>query len=385
MKKIIILWILALNYAIGQDYFSKPNYVTLSLSDTKQEHLIQSLDSLFQQVKENRLDNQFISSNQASFTFSILSNIQSYEINKDSLRQTKKDKQLINFYPLGGDSFNIDLSLIEHSEKGYIVYYLLSLIANDEGNKFTFETPFDYRTRHWKSKKTGNITYHFRDTIQIKRAQLFDKKNTAIANKFGLEPDALDFYMVDNYQEYLNLIGINYKVYDNGKYRTGYGVDTNTIFSIMNNEDFSHDIFHYYSGKINERENRNWITEEGVAYLWGNAYYTDKNGEMIEMEQMVDALKNYLPENPDTNLLSLFEENPKIFNALASEISVRSVLSAVIAKEVEQKLGMKGIMELINAGGGKELVKKYLAVTDKLIGISKENFDAKVNELIDRY
>ena len=156
----------------------------------------------------------------------------------------------------------------------------------------------------------------------------------------------------------------------------------NTIFSVMNYEDFSHDIFHYYSEKINERENRNWITEEGVAYLWGNAYYTDKNGEMIELDRMVYNLKNYLKENPETSLLKLFEDNPKIFNSLASEISVRSVLSAIIAKEVEYKLGLEGIMKLINAGGGKELIGKYLTVTDKLIGINKENFDVKVSELL---
>ena len=165
--------------------------------------------------------------------------------------------------------------------------------------------------------------------------------------------------MVDNHQEYLNLIGINYQVHTNGKYRTGNGVSFNTIFSIMNNEDFSHDIFYYYSGKINERENRNWITEEGVAYLWGNAYYTDKNGEMIEMNQMVSTLKNHLKENPNTSLFSFFEDNPKIFKPLASEISVRSVLSAIIANKVEDKKGIEGIMELINAGGGEELVKKY--------------------------
>jgi hypothetical protein len=153
----------------------------------------------------------------------------------------------------------------------------------------------------------------------------------------------------------------------------------------MNNEDFSHDIFHYYSGKINKRENRNWITEEGIAYLWGNAYYTDKNGDMIEINQMVSNLKNHLHKNPNKSLLALFEENPKIFNNLASEISVRSVLSAIIAKEIEHKLGVQGIMELINAGGGEELVRKYLAVTDKLIGINKENFDKKVNELINNF
>lgn len=124
MKKIIItlcFWTLALNHIIGQDYFLKPNYVSFNLSEEKQEHLIQSLDSLFKQLKENRLDEQYISSNKASFTFSILSQVQSYEVNKDSLHQTKKDKQLINFYPIGNDSFNLDFSFLNPGEKGYVV------------------------------------------------------------------------------------------------------------------------------------------------------------------------------------------------------------------------------------------------------------------------
>ena len=102
---------------------------------------------------------------------------------------------------------------------------------------------------------------------------------------------------------------------------------------------------------------------------------------MIEMDQMISTLKNHLNENQDTSLLSLFEDNPKIFHSLASESSVRSMLSAIISKQVELKKGTEGIMELVNAGAGKELVKKYLAVTDKLIGINKENFDAKVGAL----
>ena len=97
----------------------------------------------------------------------------------------------------------------------------------------------------------------------------------------------------------IHLLGFGYSLYSNGKYRDGYGVDTKTIFAVMNNEDFSHDMFHYYSGQINKRENRNWITEEGIAYAWGNAYYTDKNGEMISNKRLITELKDYLAKNPN--------------------------------------------------------------------------------------
>lgn len=99
MKNIIItvsVWILALNHLTSQDLFLKPKYTNLNLSEKKQESLIQSLDSLFKQIKENRLDKKYIASNKANFTFSILEEIQSYEINKENF--DKKVIELINNY-----------------------------------------------------------------------------------------------------------------------------------------------------------------------------------------------------------------------------------------------------------------------------------------------
>lgn len=197
-----------------------------------------------------------------------------------------------------------------------------------------------------------------------------------------MQVEKLDFYMCDNFQEISELLGFAYSLSSNGKYRDGYGVDSKTIFSVMNNEDFSHDILHYYSGQINERKNRNWITEEGIAYAWGNAYYTDKEGEMITQQRLISELKNYLVQNPDVNLFELFSSNTKIFNDIAPEISVRPTISVIIANEIERKKGKEGVLALINAGSQDQL-ESYLKATNDLIGIRKGNFNSKVAELIE--
>lgn len=196
-----------------------------------------------------------------------------------------------------------------------------------------------------------------------------------------MELEHFDFYICNNYQEVLELLGLEYFSKYNGRYRDGYGVDSNTIFSIMGNEDFSHDIFHYYSGKVHERKNRNWIAEEGIAYLWGNAYYTDNEGEMISLKRLVESLKTYLIKNSESNLYDLFKSNPKIFNDLASEVSVRSTIAGVIAKEIEKKNGLEGIIKLINAGNS-DLIPNFLSVTDDVIGINKDNLNRKVKRLV---
>lgn len=86
-------------------------------------------------------------------------------------------------------------------------------------------------------------------TINLRRAAAFDKKNTLIAGKLGLPAEQLHFYLCSNYQEALRLMGYTYDLSAAGKTRDGYGVEANTIFATMGNEDFSHDLFHFYAEK----------------------------------------------------------------------------------------------------------------------------------------
>ena len=152
----------------------------------------------------------------------------------------------------------------------------------------------------------------------------------------------------------------------------------------MSNEDFSHDMVHYYSGKVNQKENRNWVTEEGLAYLWGNAYYTDTYGGMITQDRLVLELKQYLKLHPNTNLFQLFTEDTSIFKPIASEISSRSVIAAILLKEIDRKTGMPGVLAMINAGRHERLTN-FLRVSKKYLGITEKNFDAKVKDLLKDY
>ncbi|MEM9867589.1 MAG: hypothetical protein AAF765_07880 [Bacteroidota bacterium] len=190
--------------------------------------------------------------------------------------------------------------------------------------------------------------------------------------------------MCDDEQEVLNLLGVGLMAERTGQTRNGFGVYLKTICSIMDHEDFSHDVFHYYSGKVNASKNRNWITEEGVAYLWGNAYYTDKNGEMISHSRLVNELKAYMTQNADTDLLDLFTNNTKIFKDIAPEISVTSTISGIFAQEVEDRKGMEGVQLLINCGS-KNRMENYFKAIESLLGVTKKNFNKRLAHLIAKY
>jgi hypothetical protein len=363
----------------------KPDYINYPMDSVAKIEFDKQLESFFINISNGHIMDTDLSSKNRELTKSQLQELVRYESGKDSATVKLADKQLINIYPISKDKYFISMAYVKVGPESYpVFYYKIDLIAAKENEKLTFSIPLDYLTRYWKSKTIGNTTYHFRDSINVFRAKNFDLKNTEIATKMGLKPEKFDFYMCDNFQEISTLLGFGYSAYSNGKYRDGYGVDANTIFAIENNEDFSHDIFHYYSGKVNERGDRNWITEEGIAYLWGNAYYTDKSNEMVTHERLVKELKIYISQNTGVDLYELFSNNIRIYNEIAPEISIRSVISGIIAKEVESKKGEYGILALINAGSKDRLVN-YMKATDDLIGINTKNFNERIQSLIKEY
>lgn len=376
-----LFFLLLYSLVYGQENLKYYKFQT-AIDETVEKEIFSALDSLFVQLTTDQFDDRYLSSELKDLTRGTLLKIKEYETRKDSVQKNQIDKHLISGYPLNQKEYFLSLAFIQKNKADNpILYYIINLIATKKEGQILFSIPLDYYTRDWKKTTVGSTIYHHKEELKQERAAVFDKKNAAIAQKLGVEKETFDFYMCENYQEILRLLGVEFSIYENSKYRTGYGVVANTIFSIMNNEDFSHDVFHYYSGKINERVNRNWITEEGIAYWWGNAYYTDPKGEMISHQQLVKALENYLIKHPETSLFSLFENSPKIFNQLAPEVSVRSTIAGIIAQQVEKEKGAKGIAQLINAGS-QDRLQSFLKATDALIGINQENFNQKVKKLI---
>ena len=176
----------------------------------------------------------------------------------------------------------------------------------------------------------------------------------------------------------MRLVGYEYDSESAGIINESYGVEGNIIFSVMHNEDFSHDTFHYYASKIRTGA-RNSAAEEGIAYSWGNAYYADEHGEIITQKKMVKLLKAYLQLHPQASLLELFNKNPPIFDL---QFKVKSIISSLICDEVERRKGIAGIKALINCGRGDD---NYFTIVNEAVGINTTNFDTGVMDLLTKY
>jgi hypothetical protein len=365
MRHLVVIFIFFLNVklAIGQVNFKPidqlqiaPNYRLL---------FFDKIDTLFNQVRKGSVSNQLIYADNP-LAKDILEGLKNY----DTL-----EKKLINFFLIEKDKVSMTFSFSDRRRNELIcVFNCIGIVQN---GSVRFTIPLIEQTKNWLTKTIGNITYFYKSKIDETNAKQFDTRNSIIANKLGLMPEKLTFYITDNYQEILTLLGYLYDRNSNGSFRDGYGPHNNVIFAIQGNEDFSHDVFHFYSKKLHKK--RNWITEEGVAYYWGNAYYTDGKGNMIEHSQLISELKTYLNNNSTQNIYELFEKNPKVFNHLATEISVRSTISGILMKEIERKKGVSGLKQMIECDKGFD---SFMVELNKLLGVDKENFDSTIKKLI---
>lgn len=381
MNKIIPLFaflIFTLNKVSAQGNISYQESLNTAFGDKLQVNLFGQLDSLFGQINSGTISPSFLHEKNAALSTSVFIGYRDLMVSADSTYHIQIP-QVANVYPVSGNEYLILLTYIGikagKAPRLRATVRVMATITKD--NRVVFSLPLDADTRSWKTTTVGNINYHHSGELNLQRAKLFNSNNRIIPGKFGLASESFDFYICPEYQSILRLLGYDFLEDANGTYRDGYGVDTHTIFSVANNEDFSHDILHYYVSKIRKNP-RNQSAEEGLAYYWGNAYYTDKNGEMVSQETLVNALRVYLQKNKEVDLLTLFNKNPQLFSEYADEISVKSVLSGIICKEIEQKKGIEGLKSLLNCGRGDAA---FFQALNSIISINEANFNTEVRKL----
>src|SRR5690554_4392836 len=260
MRKNLLL-LIALIFSeiiVAQNQFHKPFYLNVEIDSISQNKIFNSLDILFSQINEGEIADSLINNQNKNYNKAVLSGFRGLgddnKGDKDFYR-----KQIINFYPIAKNEHWVSVAYIgTHETEPPILRSIVSVIATVENEKVNFSIPLNYMTRHWQKKVIGNITYHYKDTLNEKRALEFDQKNTKISSKLGIETERFDFYMTDNYQEVSKLLGHDFDARRNGTTNLGMGASYNMIFAIMNNEDFSHDILHFYTYRLRKGENINF-------------------------------------------------------------------------------------------------------------------------------
>jgi hypothetical protein len=361
MRFLLTALLLAFTLTVFAQRYSYPN---IDPADTLQ--LGAALDTAFAGIGRGHVAVQTITGKDKELTREMLEYLQN-RIGADL------HHQVINCYPIGGRMYRVQVAC----NKADTLKAIFTLDVTILPGRATVDLPLWQDTHSWAVKQAGTIRYLYDHDFDPKAAHAFDAANKRIARRLGLRPDSLNFYLADNFQQIMQWLGLAYDRQTAGATRDGFNIEQ-TIFAIQHNEDFSHDLVHYYVYKVRKGP-RNGYAEEGVAYYWGNAYYTDANGQMITLDQLKTALRAYLSAHPGTDLLAAFRKNQRGLFGPAKEISIRSTLSGVIAEYIDHKYGATGVLRLLNCGAGEAT---FFTVTQSLAGVDAGNFDVRMRELL---
>jgi len=355
LKTVLILTFAFIgNAALGQSRVTIISAVLRTVDSTAALRVGECIDTLLGGIRKGQIDSSIIiDSVDRDITTSFFLSFDSVML--------RSPAKMMNFYPIGHRRYLCRVSFGDSLGLLRIVDFLTSL--SDVGVRLG--VPLPWWTHDWRRVNVGTVTYHFNGKFDKQAALAFDRKNRSIASRLGLRPVHLDFYLTENYQEIMHLLGMEYNVQSVGLVRNGYFIDTTGVFAVQGNEDFSHDIVHFYSSEFRGKVKRNAAADEGLAYLWGNAYYTDAKGQMISLSVLAGDLREYLAKHQEASVQELFSKNPKILTKRAGEVSVRAVISGMILAEVEKKKGIPGIRQVLLSGPGDEA---FLGAIDQLIG-----------------
>lgn len=267
-------------------------------------------------------------------------------------------------------SYHIDLSYSGITKENEVVNRLnVSLLAKETNQNFLFYCLFERNTQYWKTTKIGKINFYYKSNFNKTVAIDFNNYNTVIANKLNLQPIQFDFFNCKDIQEVYKLFGIDYDITRNGEVRSGLFDIKNKLFVAGTNSDqYKHDLTHAYFSLKFADSLRNWTAEEGY-----NIYTTDYWGETTE--QIFKYLKEYVKQNPKASLYDAFQINID----LKDPIPIKYPISALLVRKVEREFGILKVLELVSSGENDD---QYFTILNKLIGLTKENFDEIVkNEL----
>ena len=288
---------------------------------------------------------------------------------------------LTNVVAFKDDQYLLQVSYIGTNENTPYLRTSFEFIAHKINNAFQFSSPLLRNTKNWKIEKTGNNIFHYQNTINKGKIKEFNKLTASFDLKLKSANKITDYYCCDNIIELQKLIGVGYKSDYNGRTESVWSSslgDKKIIVFGNNNATFSdfdpHDLFHDRLSLVVPRSQVNKPVDEGCAYLYGGSWG-------FSWAEILKAFKEQIVNNKNTNWVEI-KETPIFFKTGIYSNSADYIVNALLVKKIEKEKGFKGVWELLNVGPAEKGNEKYYKTLEKLTGITKSNYNEKINELI---
>jgi len=357
-----------------------PNII-LPKDSIESKNLTDALTDFLIAAQKPNEENKFVFENEKIETFILLDEL-------NGILKSGKFKDdffykpyLSNVVLLKDNNYLIQVAYMGVNEDVALLRASFDFVAHKVNNAFVFSSTLIRNTKNWKVEKAGNNIFHYQNTINAAKVKEFTKLTTEFDLKLKVASKVTDYYCCDDIIELEKLIGVEYKSDYNGMTESVWSSvfgDRKLIVFGNNNANFDafdlHDLFHDRLSLVINRNKVNKPVDEGCAYLYGGSWG-------LSWKEIFKAFKEQIASNKNTNWIEI-KETPVYFKTKGFNNAADYIVNALLVEKIEKEKGFAGVWELLNVGPFEKGNEKYYATLEKLSGITKANYNAKVWELI---
>jgi len=289
---------------------------------------------------------------------------------------------LTNATPLTDSTFLIQLAYMGAAENKPLLRAAFTIMAQKQGNAFSFYAPLQQNTSNWKQQQFGATTVYFKIAINQEAAKNYFAYIAAFDKKLGVQQAPTKLYVCDNYHEVLQITGVDYKSDYNGHTLGTLNAVENKEELIVNGsltpqfKNFDpHDMWHSRLHRVLSTAIINKPVDEGTAYLYGGSWG-------LSWEQILSKFKAFAAANPTANWLALYNESKNFDEKASYPLNVDMVINALIVKKLQHDKGFDAVKQLLSCGVYQKDNANYFKALNTIAGISMENFNTAVWALI---
>lgn len=346
--------------------------------------LIGSLnDFLLQKDKANE-QNTLVFKEESIETFVLLDEMIGMEKRKKDEAEDYFKPYLTNVAPINATDYIVQLAFIGVTENTPVVRASFELVAHKSTDGFVFSSPLVRNTASWKKIKIGNCTFHYKNTINNEKAKAYEKYTVLFDEKLKAVNKMTEIYCCDDSMELQKILGIGYKLDFNGRNSTTLSsVFGDKKLIVMGSksgafDEFDpHDLWHERLSNVISRRAVNKPIDEACAYIYGGSWG-------MSWKDIFTKFKTKVANNKEANWVELYEKNENFGESQAEHLLVGYVINGLIIQKLEKEKGFAAVWELLKCGKYEKGNENYFKALEKLTGITKQNYNEKVWELIQK-
>lgn len=357
--------------------------IKLVKDSIESKKLLEALNAFLNKAQRPNEENDLVLESEKAETYVLLDEVNGIQKSMKYQDSVFYKPYLTNVVRLSDKEYFIQVYYAGISETGSLFRAGFDFIAHKINGSFLFSSPLKENTKNWKVETAGDHSFYYENSLNKIKSAEYTRLVAEFDNKLKSAAKFTKMYCFQNLIHLQRMLGVTYKSDYNG---SASGIWTasagNDQIVLLGNDNASfdhfdpHDLWHDRLTRVVKRSLVNKSVDEGCAYLYGGSWG-------LSWKEIFNAFKSQIASDRKTDWLAI-KDNPVYFQTNEFKNNADNIVNALLVKKIEKENGFDAVWKLLNNSQQEKGNQKYFDTLEKITGITKENYNAQIWQLIDK-